>query len=89
MSKFGEYVQMVSDQYCVNVATGNDPVMENEKIVSDKKGTISHPSEDVNSVLEYFGIPNEKSLENGYSLRPQNHLVNDEFWAWIGSTPNE
>lgn len=74
---------MVSDQYHVNVAMTNEMMAENNEKTRDIKGSISSPipSEDVTSVLEYFGITSsgatsEKMDNHQFTMQAHNRLVN-------------
>lgn len=76
---------MVSDQYHVNVAMTNEMMAENSEKTRDIKGSISSPipSEDVTSVLEYFGITSssagatsEKMDNHQFTMQAHNRLVN-------------
>lgn len=75
---------MVSDQYHVNVAMTNEMMADNNEKTRDIKGSISSPipSEDVTSVLEYFGITSssgatsEKMDNHQFTMQAHNRLVN-------------
>lgn len=70
---------MVSDQYHVNVAmsTTTDDMAECNAKARDIKESISSPipSEDVTSVLEYFGITATEKMDNQYTMQAHNRLV--------------
>lgn len=84
---------MVSDRYRVNVAMCNEEVHanESEERVIDIKGSISNPipSEDVASVLEYFGITPSERMDNQYNMQNHNRLVSVMIYTLVNNFPSE